>query len=85
VNGDTIIFVYIVLVLMLLIGIVVLTLTHQQDSRTPGFTTTDLEKIKQSMRIIEKDGKCYSIIEMRTYFGYTVISHTWVPCEKRAE
>lgn len=60
-------------------------LVHQANHMEPDFTITDTEQIKQAMRTIEKDGKCYSIIELRTHHGYPVISHTWIPCNKRAE
>jgi hypothetical protein len=54
---------------------------HKVGTKAFTITEQDLERIKSSMRVVKKDGKCYSIVVSYTYYDYPVVSHTLIPCD----
>lgn len=45
----------------------------------------EVDAIKSAMIEVEKNGRCYSIIVSRGYYGYPVVSHTWIPCNREQQ
>jgi hypothetical protein len=81
--GDAFIGILLVIIIFAgLLGMVYLIKdNHKVGAKDFSVTEQDLERIKSSMRVIKKDGKCYSVVVSYTYYGYPVVSHTLIPCD----